>query len=114
MSFIASADYPLGEVPLFELADNEANGNKRRGHIALVPEGGRSADAYFVDEGPFLKFSAQFGGAMTPGTVRELAAELIAWADKKESSTKPIRFACGCVSCGPKCECDGECRAARR
>lgn len=74
----------LGDLPLFALADNAANGNKRRGHIALVPEGGRSADAYFVDEGPFLKFSAQFGGSMTPDTVRELAAELVEWADRKD------------------------------
>lgn len=75
----------MGDVPLFVLADNEANGNKQRGHIALVPEGGRSADAYFVDEGPVLKWSAQFGGAMTPATVRLLAAELTEWANRKEA-----------------------------
>ena len=76
----------VGDVPLFVLADNEANGNKRRGHIALVPEGESRADAYFIDEGPVLKWSAQFGGAMTPSTVRALAAELIEWADRKEGA----------------------------
>lgn len=83
MGFI-QADADLGELPLFDLADNAANGNKARGHIALVPQGGRSAEAYFVDEGPVLKFSAQFGGSMTPSTVRALAAELVEWADRKE------------------------------
>lgn len=83
MGFI-QAVVELGEVPLFELADNVANGNKRYGHIALLREGEGASEAYFVDEGPVLKFTAQFGGAMTPATVRELAAELVAWADRKE------------------------------
>ena len=81
---LEAADVPLGDVPLFALADNEANGNKRLGHIALLAEGESRFDAYFVDEGPVLKFTAQFGGAMTPATVRALAAELIEWADRKE------------------------------
>ena len=80
----APEGWTVGDVPLFALADNEANGNKQRGHVALTREGGRSADAYFGDEGPVLKWSAQFGGAMTPSTVRKLAAELIEWADRKE------------------------------
>lgn len=84
MGFVQAADVPLGDVPLFALADNEANGNKRLGHIALLAEGESRSDAYFVDEGPVLKFTAQFGGAMTPATVRALAAELIEWADRKE------------------------------
>ena len=75
---------PALDVPLFALADNEANGNKRFGHIALVPEGGRRADAAFIDTGAVLQFSAQHGGQMTPETVRALAAELIEWADRKE------------------------------
>lgn len=74
----------LPELPLFTLADNEANGNTRYGHIALLQPGDDCAAAFFVDEGPVLKFTAQFGGAMTPEVVRELAAELIAWADRKE------------------------------
>jgi hypothetical protein len=83
MGFVQTGE-ALGELPLFDLVDNVANGNKARGHIALVAEGGRSADAYFVDEGPLLKFSAQFGGSMTPDTVRVLAAELVEWADRKD------------------------------
>lgn len=75
----------LGDVPLFDLADNEANGNKQRGHIALIPEGEGFAAAAFVDTGPVLRFQAQFGGDMTPTTVRALAAELLAWADRKEA-----------------------------
>jgi hypothetical protein len=74
-----------GDVPLFELADNEANGNKQRGHIALIPEGDRAAAAAFIDLGPVLRFQAQFGGDMTPATVRALAEELQAWADRKET-----------------------------
>ena len=86
-TFIHPADDDLAnaDVPLFELADNEANGNKQRGHIALLPEGGRVADACFVSLGRTLKFEAQYGGYMTPATVRALAAELIAWADQKET-----------------------------
>ena len=84
MGFI-HADVELGEVPLFGLADNVENGNRRYGHIALLREGERASEAFFVDEGPVLKFTAQFGGAMTPETVRALAAELIDWADRKES-----------------------------
>jgi len=84
MGFIQADAPTLGEVPLFELADNAANGNKRRGHIALLQQGERSSAVYFLDEGPLLKFTAQFGGSMTPATVRTLAAELIEWADRKE------------------------------
>lgn len=73
------------DVPLFELADNDANGNRLRGHIALIAED-HSGAVYFVDTGPVLSFSAQFGGAMTPPVVRALAAELIAWADRKEGT----------------------------
>lgn len=83
MGFIGAGE-ALGELPLFDLADNLANGNKQRGHIALLAEGERASGAYFLDEGPFLKFSAQFGGSMTPSTVRALAAELVEWADRKD------------------------------
>lgn len=83
------------DVPLFELADNVANGNKPRGHIALVPEGERAAMAAFIDEGPLLKFSAQHSGAMTPATVRALATELNEWADRKDPQP---------TTCGPLAE----------
>ncbi|MCD4535626.1 hypothetical protein LRP67_16155 [Nocardioides sp. cx-169] len=83
MGFIEPGD-AAGDLPLFALADNVANGNKSRGHIALMPEGESRADAAFVDTGPVLQFSAQFGGQMTPVTVRALAAELNEWADRKE------------------------------
>jgi len=83
MGAIRNGDESLGDLPLFQLADNAANGNKVRGHIALVAEGERAAGAYFVDEGPVLKFSAQFGGSMTPETVRQLAYELLEWVDRK-------------------------------
>jgi hypothetical protein len=84
MAFIEEGGSPLGDLPLFHLADNEANGNKARGHIALLAEGERASGAYFIDEGPVLKWSAQFGGAMTPTVVRELATELNEWADRKD------------------------------
>jgi hypothetical protein len=83
MGFVQTGPDLVGEVPLFELADNVANGNKQCGHIALVPAGSGATEAYFLDVGPVLKFTAQFGGEMAPATVRELASELNAWADRR-------------------------------
>lgn len=72
------------EAPLFELADNEANGNRQRGHIALVQQGERRADVTFVDLGPVLHLWTQTSAQITPETARALGAELIGWADRKE------------------------------
>lgn len=80
----AEAVDAVEDIPLFTLADNVANGNKQRGHIALLAEGESKSGAYFIDLGPVLKFTAHFGGAMTPATVRDLAAELLEWADRKD------------------------------
>jgi hypothetical protein len=72
------------EAPLFELADNEANGNKVRGHIALVEQGERHAGVTFVDLGFVLHLWTQSSAQITPETARALGEELIAWADRKE------------------------------
>ena len=73
------------DAPLFELADNEANGNRQRGHIALVEQGERHAAVTFVDLGPVLHLWTQTSAQITPETARALGAELIEWADRKEA-----------------------------
>ena len=81
--FIAAGSVE-GDAPLFELADNEANGNRRRGHIALVEQGERYAAVTFVDLGPYLHLWTQTSARITPETARALGKELIEWADRKE------------------------------
>lgn len=84
LMFIEAGGVAEGAAPLFELADNEANGNRQRGHIALVEQGERQAAVTFVDVGPVLHLWTQTSAQITPETARALGAELIAWADRKE------------------------------
>ena len=72
------------DIPLFELADNASNGNQRRGHIALIPEGESFAALAFIDEGRTLHACSSICGNLTPTTARQLGEELIVWADRKE------------------------------
>jgi len=70
------------EVPLVDVVG--ADSNRRFGHIALGEPEGRAL-VTFVDLGPCLRVWAYESAELDPAAARNLAAELTAWADRKES-----------------------------
>jgi hypothetical protein len=59
------------------------DGNRQRGHIALGQPGGRAL-LTFCDVGPELHFWSNVSARLDPTAARELAAELILWADRRD------------------------------
>lgn len=70
------------ELPFVDVVG--ADSNRPYGHIALGQDGGR-ADVTFCDMGDHLSIWAYTSGRLDPAAARNLAAELVAWADRKET-----------------------------
>lgn len=62
-----------------------AEANRPFGHIALG-EPDAQAMATFVDMGPVLRFWSYEAGELDATAARNLAAELVCWADRKEGA----------------------------
>lgn len=74
--------YATEDLPLVDVVGTKAN--RPFGHIALGEPTG-PALAVFTDTGDHLQFWSYERGQFDATAARNLAAELIRWADRKES-----------------------------
>lgn len=73
---------PQDELPFVDVVGAESN--RPHGHIALGQNGGR-AEVTFFDMGDHLSIWAFTSSRLDPSAARNLADELVAWADRKEA-----------------------------